>query len=144
MRSAAAILVALVVTACDKGAETFDGCVARFSTIAQRLPSSASPVRPVYTFDLAAMDGERLDDLTTEGLAGRGPPRVVIANSATSDAVARFERSLPGPTGMLFSAPSFSLFRVAGELQPSSGAAIEAGCKLLPGARLRSVGVTGK
>lgn len=142
MRSAAAISVAFLVAACGQAPETLSECAARFSAIAHRLPSSAAPVRPVYTYDLARMDDESRTRLTTTGLNGRDRPRLSVSNHTSRDAVSTFERSLPGPNGLLFLAPSVSLFRVAGPRQASAGVAIEEGCKMLPGARLRSVSVT--
>ncbi|AJP72439.1 hypothetical protein [Sphingomonas hengshuiensis] len=142
MRFAVPIAAAVLLSGCNQGPETVEQCYSRLSRLADTLPSAASPVHAVYTFDLSKIDSDRRNQIAASGIDGRGPPTIIAANQPAGVAGAAFENTQPGPNGVLLSAQAPALLRVAGGAHASAGDAIRDGCRMLPGARLKAVALT--
>lgn len=136
------ITLACFGSACAPKRETVEQCARRFTKLSDDMPVSAGPVHGSYMYDLARMDRERVNRLISDGVGGHRPPMVVYATRDTRRSLRAFGTAPVERDVIVFLAQSTVLLRAASGVQTSAKAAIETGCKLLPGARLEHVALT--
>ncbi len=141
-RAASLMLVMCLATACDGGHESLEQCSIRFARLAGDIPIFAGEVRSTLTFDLSKMDEDQIEQLTVNGLGGRGRPILMAANQDTDASRKEFSQAPVSPRGLLRIARSSVLFRVSTGPHRSVSDAVREGCRLIPDAQLKYVALT--